>query len=73
MLMTGLALGNYEDGDYLTWLAAEVGADGPMCLHARAAWAEGFMVRRAQLLWPQALQAKEGLQLLEQEQRLGLR
>jgi len=29
------------DDDALAQVAAEVGADGPMCLHARAAWAEG--------------------------------
>lgn len=29
------------DDDALAGVAAMVGADGPMCLHARAAWAEG--------------------------------
>ncbi|WP_332678278.1 4-(cytidine 5'-diphospho)-2-C-methyl-D-erythritol kinase [Brevundimonas sp.] len=29
------------DDDALAGIAAAVGADGPMCLHARAAWAEG--------------------------------
>lgn len=35
------ALGLNLDDDALAGIAAVVGADGPMCLHARAAWAEG--------------------------------
>jgi 4-diphosphocytidyl-2-C-methyl-D-erythritol kinase len=35
------ALGLPLDDDALAEIAATVGADGPMCLHARAAWAEG--------------------------------
>lgn len=35
------ALGLSLDDQALAAVAATVGADGPMCLHARAAWAEG--------------------------------
>lgn len=35
------ALGLPLDDAALAEIAAEIGADGPMCLHARAAWAEG--------------------------------
>lgn len=35
------ALGLSLDDDALAQVAATVGADGPMCLHARPAWAEG--------------------------------
>ena len=35
------ALGLSFDDEALAEVAALVGADGPMCLHARAAWAEG--------------------------------
>ena len=35
------ALGLGLDDDVLTEIAATIGADGPMCLHARTAWAEG--------------------------------
>lgn len=35
------ALGLSLDDDALAQVAALVGADGPMCLHTRAAWAEG--------------------------------
>lgn len=35
------ALGLLLDDEALADVAAVVGADGPMCLHARAAWAEG--------------------------------
>jgi len=35
------ALGLDLDDDALAEIAAVVGADGPMCLHARTAWAEG--------------------------------
>jgi 4-diphosphocytidyl-2-C-methyl-D-erythritol kinase len=35
------ALGLSFDDEALAEIAALVGADGPMCLHARAAWAEG--------------------------------
>ena len=35
------ALGLALDDDTLARIAAEIGADGPMCLHARTAWAEG--------------------------------
>lgn len=35
------ALGLDLDDDALAAIAGVVGADGPMCLHARAAWAEG--------------------------------
>lgn len=35
------ALGLSLDDDALADIAAHVGADGPMCLHARAAWAGG--------------------------------
>lgn len=34
-------LGLPLDDPFLADIAASVGADGPMCLHARAAWAEG--------------------------------
>ncbi len=34
-------LGLSRDDAALAGIAASVGADGPMCLHARAAWAEG--------------------------------
>lgn len=35
------ALGLSLDDDALAEIAARIGADGPMCLHARAAWAGG--------------------------------
>lgn len=35
------ALGLSQDDAALAEIAAGIGADGPMCLHARAAWAEG--------------------------------
>lgn len=35
------ALGLPLDDAALAAIASEIGADGPMCLHARAAWAEG--------------------------------
>jgi 4-diphosphocytidyl-2-C-methyl-D-erythritol kinase len=35
------ALGLDLDDDALAGIAATIGADGPMCLHARTAWAEG--------------------------------
>jgi 4-diphosphocytidyl-2-C-methyl-D-erythritol kinase len=35
------ALGLAFDDDALAGVAALIGADGPMCLHARAAWADG--------------------------------
>lgn len=35
------ALGLPLDDEALAGIAAGIGADGPMCLHARAAWAEG--------------------------------
>ena len=41
------ALGLDMDDEALARIAAELGADGPMCLHARAAWAEGHGERLA--------------------------
>ena len=35
-------LGLDREDDALASIAAEIGADGPMCLHARTAWAEGW-------------------------------
>src|SRR5690606_16462508 len=34
-------LGLRLDGGALAAIAADIGADGPMCLHARSAWAQG--------------------------------
>ena len=48
------ALGLSLDDEALSRVAASIGADGPMCLHARAAWAEG---RGDQLTFEPALPA----------------
>ena len=39
--LAGDARGRPRDGEALAQAPAAVGADGPMCLYARAAWAEG--------------------------------